>query len=227
MPHRPNAAVRNAQTWVFDLDNTLYPPSINLFEQIDRRMRDYIAAALGISPDDAFRIQKRYFLEYGTSLRGLMNRHGMDPAPFLEHVHDIDVTMLAPAPALDAALAALPGRKLIHTNGSTRHAERVMDRLGVAHHFDAVFDIVAARYTPKPEPGPYADLLSRFGVDPRRAVMVEDMARNLAPAADLGMTTVWVRNDTDHGRTGMEGVRIDFIVDDLVAWLESVPTAGP
>lgn len=227
MPHRPTETVRNVQTWVFDLDNTLYPPSINLFEQIDHRMRDYIATALGISPDDAFRIQKQYFFEYGTSLRGLMHRHGMDPAPFLEHVHDIDVTMLAPAPALDAALAALPGRKLIHTNGSTRHAERIMDRLGVTHHFDAVYDIVAASYTPKPEPGPYADLLSRFSVDPRRAVMVEDMARNLAPAADLGMTTVWVRNDTDHGRAGMEDVRIDFIVDDLVAWLERVPSDEP
>ena len=222
MPPLEVHRLRDAQAWVFDLDNTLYPASIDLFGQIDSRMRDYIAAFLGLESEEAYRVQKRYFFEYGPSLRGLMRQHGMDPAPFLEHVHDIDVSVLAPSPQLEAALAALPGRKVIYTNASTRHAERVMDRLGIAHHFHAVFDIVEADYEPKPEPRPYASLVERFGLDAGATVMVEDMARNLAPAAALGMTTVWVRSETEHGRAGLDDVRIDHETDDLVAWLESI-----
>lgn len=214
-----------AQAWIFDLDNTLYPPSIDLFGQIDERMRDYIASYLGLHPEEAYRIQKRYFFDYGTSLRGLMRVHGMDPAPFLEHVHDIDVTILPPSPQLETALAALPGRKLVYTNASTRHAERVMDRLGIAHHFEAVFDIVEAGYEPKPEPRPYSSLVRRFGFDPEAAVMVEDMARNLVPAAALGMTTVWVRSHSERGRAGLDGARIDHETDDLAGWLESLLAA--
>jgi putative hydrolase of the HAD superfamily len=218
----PQRHLRDIETWIFDLDNTLYSASLDLFGQIDIRMRDYIADFLGLSPEEAYRVQKHYFRQYGTSLRGLMRQHGMDPRPFLDHVHDIDVSVLPPAPALDAALGALPGRKVIYTNASTRHAERVMARLGVGHHFDAVYDIIEADYEPKPEPRPYADLVRRFGLNPRSAAMVEDVARNLTPAAALGMTTVWVRNDTDHGVAEIDGVPIDHIVDDLVSWLEQV-----
>ena len=225
MPPADRRELRASQAWIFDLDNTLYPPSIDLFGQIDERMRDYIAGYLGLHPEEAYRIQKRYFFDYGTSLRGLMHVHGMDPAPFLEHVHDIDVTLLHPSPQLEAALAALPGRKLVYTNASTRHAERVMDRLGITHHFEAVFDIVEAGYEPKPEPRPYSSLVRRFGFDPGAAVMVEDMARNLVPAAALGMTTVWVRSHSEHGRAGLDGARIDHETDDLTAWLESLLVA--
>jgi putative hydrolase of the HAD superfamily len=154
-----------------------------------------------------------------------MDLHGMDPRPFLQHVHDIDVGVLAPAEALDRALTALPGRKLIFTNASTLHAERVIERLGIGHHFEAIFDIVAADYRPKPNPEIYALLVERHGLVPQRSVMVEDMARNLAPARALGMTTVWIRNETEHGLVGADGDHIDHVIDDLADWLVSVMAA--
>lgn len=215
-------SLRAAEAWVFDLDNTLYPTTMNLFGQIDVKMRDYIAGFLGVDADQAYRLQKEYFRDYGTSLRGLMHRHGMDPKPFLDHVHDIDVNVLVASPALEAVLARLPGRKLVFTNASVRHAERVMDRLGISHHFDAVFDIIEAQYIPKPEPEIYPILIERHGLNAARTVMVEDIARNLAPAAALGMTTAWLRNDSDHGCFGMNEGYVHHVVDDLVTWLEDV-----
>ena len=219
---KPLEPLYAAEAWVFDLDNTLYSSTIDLFAQIDVRMRAYIAAYLGLDLDAAFGLQKRYFHEYGTSLRGLMDRHGMDPRPFLEHVHDIDVSVLEPSPALDRELAKLPGRKLIFTNASTDHAERVLGQLGIGHHFDAIFDIIAADFHPKPTPAIYDRLVERYRLDPARTVMVEDMARNLAPAAALGMTTVWIRNATDHGVIGADGDYIDHVIDDLAAWLDTI-----
>jgi putative hydrolase of the HAD superfamily len=218
----PISPLRHAEAWLFDLDNTLYPAAIDLFGQIDERMRAYIAEFLGLDLDAAYALQKRYFEEYGTSMRGLMDRHGMDPAPFLAHVHDIDVGVLDPAPALGEALSALPGRKLVFTNASTAHAERVLQRLGIDHHFHDVFDIVAAGFRPKPEPEIYRTLVERHVIEPRRAVMVEDMARNLTPAAALGMTTVWVRTGSDWGAFGAEDAHIHHVIDDLVTWLTAV-----
>jgi len=216
------APLRDAETWVFDLDNTLYPASSNLFGQIDERMRGYIAAYLGLDLDEAYRVQKQYFRDYGTSLSGLMSVHGMDPGPFLEHVHEIDLDPVAPNPALEAALGKLPGRKLIFTNATTGHARRVMDRIGIGHHFEAVFDIVDAGYQPKPQPEVYAALVERHDIDPTSAVMVEDMARNLAPAAALGMVTVWVRTGSEWGRQGADGGFIDHVTEDLADWLTDV-----
>jgi len=215
-------ALVEAETWVFDLDNTLYPASSNLFAQIDVRMRGFIADYLGVAEDEAHRVQKAYFHEYGTTLRGLMTRHGMEPHAFLEHVHDIDVSPVQPSPALEAALSRLPGRKVIFTNATTAHAGRVMDRLGVGHHFEAVFDIERAGYLPKPRAEIYEKLVRDFACDPANTVMVEDIARNLAPAAALGMTTVWVKTETRWGREGGEGGHVHFETDDLVAWLTDV-----
>lgn len=213
---------RDAKNWVFDLDNTLYPPSAALFAQIDVRMRAYIAAFLDLDLESAFHLQKSYFREYGMSLRGLMDRHGMAPDPFLAHVHDIDLSALPPAPALSAALAGLPGRKLVFTNASAGHAERVLARLGIEDHFSAIFDIAAADYRPKPEPATYVRLIHRHGLDPSASVMVEDMARNLVPASALGMTTVWVRSDHELATLEADGDHIDYVIDDLVAWLADV-----
>jgi len=215
-------SLRAAEAWVFDLDNTLYPATVDLFGQIDIKMRDYIAGFLGVDVDQAYRLQKEYLRDYGTSLRGLMRRHGMEPGPFLDHVHDIDVNVLSASPSLEAALARLPGRKLVFTNASVRHAENVMDKLGISHHFDAVFDIIEAQYIPKPEPEIYAILIERHGLNAARTVMVEDIARNLAPAAALGMTTVWLRNDSEHGSIGIDDGYVHHVVDDLVEWLENV-----
>jgi len=219
--------LRSAAAWVFDLDNTLYSAEIDLFAQIDVRMRDFIADFLGVAPADAFRLQKHYFREFGTSLRGLMHVHGMLPGPFLEHVHDIDLSVLPADPELDQALAALPGRKLIYTNASAGHAERVIARLGITRHFEAIFGIAEADYVPKPEPWPYSTLVARHNLDPHATVMVEDTVRNLGPAAALGMTTVWVRTTSDHSRYGETEVAVDHVTDRLTLWLQDVIAGQP
>ena len=219
-------------TWVFDLDNTLYPASHSLFPQIDTRIRGYIANHLNLSLDDAYRLQKQYYREYGTTLRGLMNLHGTDPHDFLSFVHRIDHSVLHPSPRLDAALAALPGRKLIFTNGTTDHAQRVLERLGIARHFEAIFDIVAAEFIPKPEVQPYRTLAERFGVHLPTAAMVEDLERNLVPAAQLGMTTVWVKQDDhpDHQfivTPTSQPAHVHYATVDLIHWLEQVVDTAP
>jgi putative hydrolase of the HAD superfamily len=225
LPHdgaRAPGGLVATETWVFDLDNTLYPASTNLFDQVDARITEYIAGLLNLSPVKARETQKRYFREYGTSMRGLMTRHGVDPRPFLDFVHEIDMTVLDPAPELDAALARLPGRKIIFTNADTAHAEKVMRRLGVERHFEGVFDIHESDYVPKPQPGPYAKLVARFGFVPERAVMIEDLAVNLAPAAEMGMTTVWVRTDSEWADDGAADAHVHHVVDDLARWLAAL-----
>lgn len=214
--------LRQAETWIFDLDNTLYHSSTNLFAQISIRMKEFIVDFLGVDEDEAYRVQKTYFRQYGTTLRGLMHCHDIDPYSFLNHVHDINLDAVDPDPLLDQALASLTGRKIIFTNASAEHADRVMKRLGVVDHFEAVFDIAKAGFIPKPEPTVYRQLIDLHGIDPKRSVMVEDMARNLQPAADLGMTTVWVRNDTDWARQGSDADYIDHRAENLTDWLTGV-----
>jgi putative hydrolase of the HAD superfamily len=224
-PHAPLPGT--VQTWVFDLDNTLYPASSSLFPQIDQRMRRFIVDLLGLDDHAAHTLQKRYYREYGTTLSGLMQVNGVDPDHFLSYVHDIDHDVLMPDPRLDAALARLPGRKLIFTNGSERHAEAVLARLGIAHMFEGVFDIRAADYIPKPQPHGYRRLVERFDFDPTQALMVEDIHRNLRPAAGLGMRTLWIREE-DHpdGPIPPQDVsdlsHVDYVTDDLAAWLDAV-----
>jgi putative hydrolase of the HAD superfamily len=205
--------------WIFDLDNTLYPARCNLFAQVDRRIGQFIEGRLGLDPVMARQLQKRYFHEHGTTLAGLMAHHAVDPEAFLNFVHDIDVTPVQPSPALDEALKRLPGRKFIFTNGSTAHADRVTARLGVGHHFDGVFDIIAADYRPKPDPATYDSLIRRHGIDPSKAAMIEDLPRNLRPAADLGMTTVLVLTGEEWAQADAAGDHIHHVTDDLVGWL--------
>jgi putative hydrolase of the HAD superfamily len=217
------------ETWVFDLDNTLYPHHLNLWQQVDERIRDYIAGFLNVSHDEAFRLQKDYYRRYGTSMRGLMTEHGMKPDDFLDFVHQIDHSPLEPNPALGAAIAQLPGRKLILTNGTRRHADAVMQRLAIHEHFDDVFDIVAAELEPKPSPQTYDRFLARHDVDPTKAAMFEDLARNLQVPHALGMTTVLVvpggtreifREDWE--MEGRDAPHVDHVTDDLVRFLETV-----
>lgn len=215
---------RDASAWVFDLDNTLYSGAYGLFSQIDARMKSYVGDFLDVSPDEAFRVQKSYFREYGTTLRGMMVRHDMDPEPFLDFVHDIDVSVIPPNPALDLALERIDAPKVIFTNATKAHAGRVMDQLGVAEHFAGILDIFDTDYVPKPDPAVYAMIAQRFGFDPTSTVMVEDIARNLEPAQALGMTTVWVRTPSDCEVCAElpDGDHVDFEIDDLVGWLDSL-----
>ena len=154
----------HVETWVFDLDNTLYPHHL-LWQQVDDRIRAYVAEFLKVSKDEAFRVQKDYYKRYGTTMRGLMTEHGLNPDDYLEYVHQIDHSPLEPNPALGAALERLPGRKLILTNGTRKHADAVMRRLGIHHHFEDVFDIVAAELEPKPAQKTYERFLARHDVD--------------------------------------------------------------
>ncbi|MSO53959.1 MAG: pyrimidine 5'-nucleotidase [Rhodospirillales bacterium] len=216
------AALCQRECWIFDLDNTLYSASTKLFSEVDRRITEYIARFLSIEPTEARDLQKRYFREYGTSMRGLMDKHKMEPGPFLDYVHDIDLSRLQAAKQLDQALSRLSGRKIIFTNADLGHARRVLAKLDVAHHFEAVFDIADANYRPKPEPAVYDQLIERFNVRPAEAVMVEDIAVNLAPAAALGMATVWVRAPEHWGNEGASDAHVHHVVDDLPVWLETV-----
>jgi putative hydrolase of the HAD superfamily len=193
----PQADFRHVETWVFDLDNTLYPAECNLFSQIDRKMTQFVAQLLKVDAHEARRVQKAYYAEYGTTLNGLMTVHGLQPKAFLDFVHDIDLAPLDQAPDLTSAIEALPGRRFIFTNGSRRHAERVAERLRIDHLFHDVFDIEASEYTPKPARAAYERFITRTGLEPRSAVMFEDLSRNLEPAARLGFTTVLVRSQMD------------------------------
>ena len=217
------------ETWIFDLDNTLYPSSCRLFDQIHARMSRFIAERLDLSPDAALALQKTYFREHGTTLRGLMTVNRIDPNDFLSYVHEIDLACVPPDPVLVEALAILPGRKIVHTNGSERHAERLLDHLGIASSFCGVFDIAAAGFEPKPALAGYQELQRRHEVTPATALMIEDMAKNLVPAAALGMTTAWVRNRVDWAAAGSKGDHIHHVIDDLGGFLAaaaSLPRTG-
>lgn len=179
-------------TWIFDLDNTLYPPSCDLFALIDDRMQAFVQRKTGLPPVEARALQKRYYHQHGTTLAGLMANHGVDPREFLDEVHDIALDRLAPDPVLAAALTRLPGRRLVFTNGSQRHAERVMAAIGIEHLFDEIFDIEASQMIPKPQVAAFEGMMARHGVTPMSSAFFEDLERNLEPGAQLGMTTVLV-----------------------------------
>jgi putative hydrolase of the HAD superfamily len=179
-------------TWVFDLDNTLYPPHSKLWPQIDLRITLYLCNLFGLDGLSARALQKHYYYRYGTTLNGLMAENGIDPYPYLDFAHDIDLATLEPDPVLVQAIDALPGRKLIFTSGSKRHAANVTGRLGFENHFEGVFDIVDADFVPKPAASTYERFITSHGVDPRRAVMFEDIAKNLLVPDQMGMRTVLV-----------------------------------
>jgi putative hydrolase of the HAD superfamily len=216
---REGCPLGEIETWIFDLDNTLYPASCRLFEQVQARMNRYICERLALSPEAAAERRRSYFQEHGTTLRGLMTEDRIDPHEFLAFVHDIDLACVPPDPALVAAIGRLAGRKIVHTNGSVRHAERLLNHLGLTSAFCGIVDIVAAEFDPKPALAGYELLLRRHQVDPRRALMVEDIARNLAPAARLGMTTAWMRNPLDWAAAEADSDYIHHVVDELAGFL--------
>jgi putative hydrolase of the HAD superfamily len=226
---KPARAFTHIDTWVFDLDNTLYPHHVNLWQQVDVRIRDFVATFLKIPKEQAFKVQKDYYKRYGTTMRGMMTEHGVRADDYLAYVHEIDHSPLEPNPAMGAAIARLPGRKLILTNGSVDHAGAVLERLGIASHFDAVFDIIAADLEPKPAPQTYAKFLRDHSVDPAKAAMFEDLSRNLVVPHALAMTTVLVVPDggkevvrEDWELEGRDAAHVDFVTDDLTGFLQGI-----
>lgn len=213
---------KDIDVWIFDLDNTLYPAHCNLFAQIDIKMGEFVSNFLKIGHDEAKALQKQYFAEYGTTLNGLMTCHGLKPSDYLDYVHDIDLSRIEPDHRLSDALGRLEGRKIIFTNASEAHASNVSKQLGIDHHFEAIFDIHKSDFIPKPEISVYQKLLRDFDIDPKRAVFFEDMAKNLKPAHDLGMKTVWIPNTEKWSHEQSTGEHIHHVVDDLSDWFDKL-----
>ncbi|MEK9621191.1 MAG: pyrimidine 5'-nucleotidase [Alphaproteobacteria bacterium] len=205
--------------WVFDLDNTIYPAKSNLFVRVAVRITDFVANHFKVPHDEARVIQKDLFQRYGTTMRGLMVEEQLDPADYLHFVHDIDVSDLPHEAELDSMLANLPGRKHIFTNGTVPHAENILNAYGIRHHFDHIFDIVGADFVPKPEDHAFNKFMETTGIDPTGAAMIEDMARNLQPAAALGMRTVWLTSDYEWAAKGADEDYVHFISEDLKSFL--------
>ncbi|HZV84367.1 MAG TPA: pyrimidine 5'-nucleotidase [Brevundimonas sp.] len=188
----PGADLRHVSSWIFDLDDTLYPPESQFMGLIQQRINDYMVRTVALPPEQAMTVQKGYLRDYGTSLAGLMAHHRIDPADFLHEVHDVPLDRLTPDPGLRAALERLEGPRVVFTNGSAAHARRVVERLDLADLFDGLFSLEDADLIPKPDPRTFARMAERFGIDPRSAAFFEDTVRNLKPARELGMTTVLV-----------------------------------
>ena len=213
--------------WVFDLDNTLYPSHCDLFTQMDKKMGEFVSQYLQVEYDEAKKIQKEYFAEYGTTLSGLMHRHGMDPAAYLEYVHDLEIDHIEQDTKLESALDQLDGRKVIFTNASDAHARNISRQIGIDHHFDDIFDIHQSDFVPKPEMSVYEKFLKEFDIDPTKSVFFEDMAKNLKPAHELGMKTVWIPNTAHWSHEQSEGEHIHYVTDDLSTWLTDLVKDKP
>ena len=212
----------HVDTWIFDLDNTLYPASCNLFALIDARMTDYIARLKACDRDEAYRHQKAYFRDHGTTLSGLIEEHDTDPHDCLDYVHDVALDRIGHDVRLVDAIAALPGRKLVFTNGDASYAQRVLDRIGLGTSFEGVHDIHSMAYVPKPAPASYAAMCARWDIDPKRALFAEDMARNLKPAKAIGMTTLWIDNGSDQASGEACASFIDHRTPHLTDWLHAL-----
>ncbi len=202
--------------WVFDLDNTLYPPEARLFDQIEVRMTDWVMETLGVGRTEADRLRTHYWATYGTTLAGLMDEHGVDPGPYLTHVHEISLDALEKDPALADAIRALPGRRIVYTNGNAPYAERVIDARGLSGLFDAVYGVEHADYRPKPERRAFERVFDRDGIEPQAAAMFEDTARNLEIPHAMGMRCVLVAPDPE------DGDHIHHHTDDLADFLSQL-----
>ncbi len=206
----------HVETWVFDLDNTLYDAEKKIFELVATRMTDFVSNFLKVDAEEATRMRKHYYKTYGTTLRGLMNEHKLEPSEFLQYVHDIDYSLVDICAVTQNGLQQLHGRKVVFTNAPRHFALRMIDHLGIARHFDGVFAIEDAEYWPKPQMDTYRTFLSRHNVNPKTACMFEDMEINLKPAHELGMTTVWLHG-SDQTSPADDG-HIHHRADRLTAW---------
>lgn len=209
-------------TWVFDLDNTLYDAEEHVFVEVGKRMTDFVADTLKLPREEADKKRKHFYHTYGTTLRGMMTEHGIEPDFFLHHVHDIDITRVPACGITQEYLGHLPGRKFVFTNAPRHFAVAMVSQLGISAHFDAIFAIEDAEYWPKPHMPTYNAFLAKHGIDPKRACMFEDLEVNLRPAHDLGMSTVWFHGlnvkpeELNHPHTHQKAVKLkDWLVNNV------------
>ena len=226
--HSDPTDLSHIDSWIFDLDNTLYPADAEFFTQIVTKIEQYVSRYLSLEPDAALHLQKEYLTEYGTTLSGMMAVHGMDPAPFLDYVHDVDLEFLKPNPELRKNIAALPGKKFIFTNGSKAHAQNVATHLNLFDLFDGHFGVEDTGYIPKPKREAYDVFLDVFKINPAKAIFFEDNLRNLEVPKQMGMRTVFVVSDEDwsgdpEAARPYDGSKyvdyVDYVTPDLAAWL--------
>ena len=208
--------------WIFDLDNTLYSGKTKVFEQVDKKMSKYISEKLNVSIVEAKKIQKNYFYEYNTTLNGMIKNHKIDANEFLEFVHDIDINFLKKDIKLYKEIEKLDGKKIIFTNGSKKHAINVTTKIGINQLFDDIFDIVDCDFIPKPSIEPYKKLIEKHKIDPKLSVFVEDIARNLKPAYEMGMKTIWIENDEPWAKKFSDSDFVNYKTNDLSEFLRKI-----
>ncbi len=208
--------------WIFDLDNTLYSGKTKVFEQVDKKMSKYISEKLNITIEEARKIQKNYFHEYNTTLNGMIKNHKIDANEFLEFVHDIDIGFLKKDLELQKELLKLKGKKIIFTNGSRKHALNVTQKIGIDQCFDDIFDIVDSNFVPKPAIEPYNELVKKHKIDPKSCLFVEDIARNLKPAYEMGMKTVWIENEEPWAKKFSDSSFINYKTNNLSEFLKKI-----
>ena len=208
--------------WIFDLDNTLYSGETRVFEQVDKRMSKYISEKLNVSILEAKEIQKNYFYKYNTTLNGMMKNHKIEANEFLEFVHDIDINFLKKDLTLSEELRKLKGKKIIFTNGSRKHALNVIQKIGIDQYFDDIFDIIDSNFVPKPAMEPYKKLVEKHNIDPNLCVLIEDIARNLKPAYEMGMKTVWIENDEPWAKKFSDANFINYKTNNLSEFLKKI-----
>ena len=213
---------RSVKYWLFDLDNTLYSGKTKVFEQIDKKMSKYISEKLSITIKEAKKIQKSYFYKYNTTLNGLIKNHKIDANEFLEYVHDINVDFLEKDFKLAKEIKKLSGKKIIFTNGSRKHALNVTSKIGIDHLFDDVFDIMDSNLVPKPLIEPYEKLVKKHKIDPKLSVFVEDIARNLKPAYEMGMITIWVKNNEPWAKKYSDDKFVNYKTNNLAKFLKKI-----
>ena len=217
--------LQSIKFWIFDLDNTLYSGKTKVFEQVDKKMSKFISEKLNVSIEEAKKIQKNYFHEYNTTLNGMIKNHKINANEFLEFVHDINIDFLKKDPALAKEIKKLDGKKIIFTNGSRKHAINVSKKIGIEQLFDDIFDIVDAEFIPKPLLEPYKKLVKKHKIDPKLCVLVEDIARNLKPAYEMGMKTVWIENDEPWASKFSDSKFVNYRTNNLSEFLKKINLA--
>ena len=212
----------NIKYWIFDLDNTLYSGDTKVFDQVDKKMSKFISDKLNVSVEEAKKIQKNYFHEYNTTLNGMIKNHKIDANEFLEFVHDVNLDFLKADKPLEKEISSLNGKKFIFTNGSKAHVANVTKRIGIEKLFDGVFDIVESDFIPKPSIEPYKKIIEKYKIEPQYSIFIEDIARNLKPAHELGMKTVWIKNNEPWAAEFSDSDFINYKTDNLAKFLKEI-----